>query len=617
MKAKSSTIRFITSFSPYLRPYWGLLALVVVLTLAEILAGLTSPLVAGRIIDLLAQPDGLGRLLTTERLQAVLITGLFILQAVTGYTQTIASSRLGEGFVRDLRVRVFGHLIDKPLPCFDTLRPGDASSRISKDIAEVQEFFTDGLHGILLSLVNTLGAAGAMLFISPQLSMLSLVLVPASTFLVLAFRRRVRSESRGMLQVVGCMSNRVQESVSQIRVIKAFGQEERETADFLKVAEESRQCGVRLARTLAAFSVMNRVAVWVVLIVLLFFSFYLVGRGSITQGELVTFMLFAYRLSAPLSSLSYTITSIQRSIAAGERVQEILEGESEEDRFRGRLVIEDIRGHIELRNVNFGYNGHHVLENLSLTVEAGQFAALVGPSGAGKSTVVSLILGFYDIQSGSLSMDDRSYADLNMKELRRHMAFVPQDPMLFSGTIRDNIAYGMPDATFGEIEAAAANANALHFIRALPHGFETEVGERGLQLSGGERQRIAIARAFLKDPRILILDEATSSLDAETEHQLKKALARLVQGRTSIVIAHRLSTIMDADVIHVFDQGRIVEQGDHATLLARNGLYAHFTSLQLRKAQPCHGAAGIGQAPAELADRIKRFPPPDRFREVQ
>jgi subfamily B ATP-binding cassette protein MsbA len=328
-------------------------------------------------------------------------------------------------------------------------------------------------------------------------------------------------------------------------------------------------------------------------------------------------MLFAYRLSAPLSSLSYTITSIQRSIAAGERVQEILEGESEEDRFRGRLVIEDIRGHIELRNVNFGYNGHHVLENLSLTVEAGQFAALVGPSGAGKSTVVSLILGFYDIQSGSLSMDDRSYADLNMKELRRHMAFVPQDPMLFSGTIRDNIAYGMPDATFGEIEAAAANANALHFIRALPHGFETEVGERGLQLSGGERQRIAIARAFLKDPRILILDEATSSLDAETEHQLKKALARLVQGRTSIVIAHRLSTIMDADVIHVFDQGRIVEQGDHATLLARNGLYAHFTSLQLRKAQPCHGAAGIGQAPAELADRIKRFPPPDRFREVQ
>lgn len=583
MKARSSTIRFITSFSPHLRPYWGLLALVVVLTLAEILAGLTSPLVAGRIIDLLAQPDGLDRLLTTERLQALLITGLFILQAVTSYTQTIASSRLGEGFVRDLRVRVFGHLIDKPLPCFDTLRPGDASSRISRDIAEVQEFFTDGLHGILLSLVNTLGAAGAMLFISPRLSMLSLVLVPASTLLVLAFRRRVRSESRGMLQEVGRMSNRVQESVSQVRVIKAFGQEERETADFLKVAEELRQCGVRLARTLAAFSVMNRVAVWVVLIVLLFFSFYLVGRGDITQGELVTFMLFAFRLSAPLSSISYTITSIQRSIAAGERVLEILEGESEEGRFRGRPVIEDIRGCIEFRNVSFGYNGHHVLENLSFTIEAGQCAALVGPSGAGKSTVVNLILGFYDIQSGSLSMDGRSYADLNMKELRRRMAYVPQDPMLFSGTIRDNIAYGMPDATFGEIETAAANANALDFIRALPHGFETEVGERGLQLSGGERQRIAIARAFLKDPRILILDEATSSLDAETEHQFKKTLARLVHGRTSIVIAHRLSTVMDADVIHVFDQGRIVEQGDHATLLTRNGLYAHFYHLQLRK----------------------------------
>ncbi len=581
--SRSSTLKFIRTFSPHLRPYLLLLGFVVVLTLAEILTGLASPLVAGRIIDLLAQPEGLTRLLTSERLQLFFITALFALQAISGYAQTIASSRLGEGFVRDLRVRVFARLMDKPLPAFDTLRAGDASSRIAKDIAEVQELFTDGLHGILLSLVNTIGAAGAMLFISPQLSILSLVLVPASTFLVLAFRRRVRNQSKGMLQVVGRMSNHVQESVSQIRVIKAFGQEERETGDFGQVADESRQCGVRLARTLAAFSVMNRVAVWVVLIVLLFFSFYLVGRGDITQGELVTFMLFAYRLSAPLSSLSYTITSIQRSIAAGERILEILEGESETERFHGRLVPDAIQGRIDFENVCFGYNGHHVLQNLSFTIDAGRFTALVGPSGAGKSTVVNLILGFYDIQSGILRMDGRSYADLNLKELRRRMAFVPQEPMLFSGTIRDNIAYGMPEATFGQIEEATANANALDFIRALPKGFETEVGERGLQLSGGERQRIAIARAFLKDPRILILDEATSSLDAETEHQLKKALARLVRGRTSIVIAHRLSTIMDADVIHVFDQGRIVEQGDHAALMARKGLYAHFTSLQLRK----------------------------------
>ncbi len=581
--SRSSTLKFIRTFSPHLRPYLLLLGFVVVLTLAEILTGLASPLVAGRIIDLLAQPEGLTRLLTSERLQLFFITALFALQAISGYAQTIASSHLGEGFVRDLRVRVFARLMDKPLPAFDTLRAGDASSRIARDIAEVQEFFTDGLHGILLSLVNTIGAAGAMLFISPQLSILSLVLVPASTFLVLAFRRRVRNQSKGMLQVVGRMSNHVQESVSQIRVIKAFGQEERETGDFGQVADESRQCGVRLARTLAAFSVMNRVAVWVVLIVLLFFSFYLVGRGDITQGELVTFMLFAYRLSAPLSSLSYTITSIQRSIAAGERILEILEGESETERFHGRLVPDAIQGRIDFENVCFGYNGHHVLQNLSFTIEAGRFAALVGPSGAGKSTVVNLILGFYDIQSGILRMDGRSYDDLNLKEMRRRMAFVPQEPMLFSGTIRDNIAYSMPGATFGQIEEATANANGLDFIRALPKGFETEVGERGLQLSGGERQRIAIARAFLKDPRILILDEATSSLDAETEHQLKKALARLVRGRTSIVIAHRLSTIMDADVIHVFDQGRIVEQGDHAALMARKGLYAHFTSLQLRK----------------------------------
>jgi subfamily B ATP-binding cassette protein MsbA len=400
---------------------------------------------------------------------------------------------------------------------------------------------------------------------------------------VLAFRRRVRNQSKGMLQVVGRMSNQVQESVSQIRVIKAFGQEEREVAGFGRVADESRQCGIRLARTLAAFSVMNRVAVWVVLIVLLFFSFYLVGRGDITQGELVTFMLFAYRLSAPLSSLSYTITSIQRSIAAGERILEIMEGESESERFHGRLIPENVQGRIEFESVRFGYNGHRVLENLSMTIEAERFTAIVGPSGAGKSTVVGLILGFYQIQSGTLRMDGRSYTDLNLKELRRHMAFVPQDPMLFSGTIRENIAYGKPGAAFVQIEEAAADANALDFIRTLPQGFETEVGERGLQLSGGERQRIAIARAFLKNPRILILDEATSSLDAETEHQLKKAMARLVRGRTSIVIAHRLSTIMDADVIHVFEGGRIVEQGDHAALMARGGLYAHFTSLQLRK----------------------------------
>ncbi len=581
--SRSSTLNFIRTFSPHLRPYRLLLGSVIVLTLAEILTGLASPLVAGRIIDLLAQPEGFTRLMTSESIQVIFITALFSIQAFASYAQTIASSRLGEGFVRDLRVRVFGRLMDKPLPVFDTLRAGDASSRISKDIAEVQEFFTEGLHGILLSLVNTVGAAGAMLFISPQLSILSLVLVPASTFLVLAFRRRVRNQSKGMLQVVGRMANHVQESVSQIRVIKAFAQEDREVGGFGRVADESRQCGIRLARTLAAFTAMNRVAVWVVLIVLLFFSFYLVGRGDITQGELVTFMLFAYRLSAPLSSLSYTITSIQRSIAAGERVIEILEGESETERFQGRLIPQVVQGRIEFENVCFGYNGHHVLQNLSFTIEAGRLAALVGPSGAGKSTVVNLILGFYDIQSGTLRMDGRSYADLNLRELRRCMAYVPQDPMLFSGTIRDNIAYGMPDATFGQIEEAAANANGLDFIRALPQGFETEVGERGLQLSGGERQRIAIARAFLKNPRILILDEATSSLDAETEHQLKKAMARLVRGRTSIVIAHRLSTIMDADVIHVFEGGRIVEQGDHAALMAGGGLYAHLTSLQLRK----------------------------------
>jgi subfamily B ATP-binding cassette protein MsbA len=586
MNGSSSTLKFIKTYGPHLCPYLAMLGLVIVLTLAEILAGLTSPLVAGRIIDLLAQPDGLHRLLTTERLQAFLITGLFAGQAFTSYAQTIASSRLGEGFVRDLRVRAFRCLMDRPLPSFDTIKAGDASSRISKDIAEVQEFFTDGLHGILLSLVNTLGAAGAMLFISPQLSLLSLVLVPASTFLVLAYRRKVRSQSRGMLQVMGRMSSHVQESVSQIRVVKAFGQEERETEDFRKAAEESRQRGMTLAMTLAAFSVMNKVVVWVVLIVLLFFSFYLVGQGAITQGELVTFLLFAYRLSAPLSSLSYTITSIQRSIAAGERVLEILEGESEEKRFRGRSVPGEVKGRIDVEDVCFGYNGTRVLQNLSLTIEAGQFTALVGPSGAGKSTLINLILGFHDAQSGCLRIDGTSYGEINLKELRRHMAYVPQEPMLFSGTIGENIAYGVPGARPEQIEEAAVLANAIDFIRSLPRGFKTDVGERGIQLSGGERQRIAIARAFLRDPRILILDEATSSLDPATEHQLKKALSQLVQGRTSIVIAHRLSTVMDADIIHVFDHGRIVERGDHTALMAQNGLYAHFYSLQPRKADP-------------------------------
>ena len=584
MNVGSSSIGFIAAFSPHLRPYVGLLVLVMVLTLAEILAGLASPVVAGRIIDILSQPDGLHRLLTADRFQSLLITGLFLLQAVTAYAQTIVSSRLGEGFVRDLRVRVFRRLVDQPLHRFDALKAGDASSRITKDIAEIQEFFTDGMHGVLLSLINTVGAAGAMVFISPQLSLLSLVLVPASTLLVLVFRRRVRHESKGMLQVGSRLSHRVQESVHQIRVIKAFGQEERETSEFSKAAEDSRRCGMRLAGTLAAFSVMNRVVVWVVLIVLLFFSFYLVGRGAITQGELVTFMLFAYRLSAPLSTLSYTITSIQRSIAAGERILEILESESETDRFRGRIVPDDIKGCIEFRNVSFGYGGNPVLENLSFKVEAGRCAALVGPSGAGKSTVVNLILGFYDIQSGDILMDGTSYREIDIRELRRRMAYVPQEPMLFSGTIRDNIAYGMPEATFQQIEEAAADAHALEFIRALPDRFETQVGERGLQLSGGERQRIAIARAFLKNPRVLILDEATSSLDAETEHQLKRALSKLLRGRTSIVIAHRISTVMDADIIHVFDHGRIVEQGDHSALMALNGLYARFYGLQLKKA---------------------------------
>ncbi len=493
-----------------------------------------------------------------------------LLQAVASYL----GEWIGQHTLRDLRIAVFRHLQYLSMKFFDRQRSGELISRVNNDTQRLQQVLGAQLAKLVVAPVTVLFAFGLMLEKSWQLTMLTIAVTPLVYLITKFLGKWVRRYSYLVQSRLADLTSAVEEGFGLIRVIKIFGMEKTAIRRFSGCAEGVMRGELRQARVRAGSGMLTMSLVSLALCGALVFGAYEIAAGHLTPGRLMTFVLLMQLAGTNISQLTRLRLALDRAEAPALRTAEMLEYQTDVKDAPDAIELEQIVGEVGFANVCFSYNDSApVLLDFDLTIKPGETVALVGPSGAGKTTVGNLVPRLYDVDSGVVSVDGHDVRDVTQASLRSFMGFVPQETLLFGGTARENIAFSRPDATDKEIIAAAQAANAQDFIEALPEGYDTLVGERGVNLSGGQCQRIAIARALLRDPRILILDEATSSLDQESEMAIHRALNTLLQGRTAIIIAHRLSTIRNADRIVVLDGGRIVQQGTHDQLLSQEGLY--------------------------------------------
>ena len=578
-----------------LRPYWSLLqgqmrilSAVIAIMLAATAVSLAIPVEAGRFVDLLAGGGGLG-----ASPRAVAVLGLLLAaQLVGNFLYQYLSNRLGLVTVTRLRRRLFAPLLGLPSLYFTPMKAGELSSRMTSDVGSIQYLLTSGVVSLIRAVVTFIGALVLMFQLNVRLTLVVLFLVPSTILLVSFFGRHLRRLSRRMYDDLGELSNHVQEVAGAIRPIKVFGSEDHEQHRFDERLEGFQTAGVRRALLSSALDSGAQILLWLCLITVVVYGFYLSSQGRASYGELVTFMLLAFRVATPMGALTGLYASTQGAVAAAARLDDVFRSPPETVALAGptagggaapRTAGLAERG-LRAEDLGFRYGEDDaspwILADISFALAPGERLALVGPSGAGKTTLAGLILRLFDPQRGRLVLDGRPYPDHDLKALRRRLAYVPQDAVLYDASIADNIRFGLVDADESSVRRAAERAQALAFVDRLPEGFATRVGDRGVRLSGGERQRIALARAFLRNPELLVLDEPTSALDAASEEAVRQALAELMRGRTTIVIAHRLSLVRDLDRILVLDGGRAVEQGSHQELLARGGLYAGLYALQ-------------------------------------
>jgi len=515
-----------------------------------------------------------------------LLAGAFAMQQVAAFLTDYLTEKLGEKTVHKLRTDVFEHVERLPLQFLDESRSGELVSRIMSDTNEVESILTDDMPALGSDFIMVAGASGLLFFANQKIALTIVPFIIGMVIVVNLFKRRVKRGARKIREAVGELSARTFEVISSLRIVKSFHREEEEAKEFRERSLAIVRSNVNLVKLSSLYSTMVDTVTTLALLALLLVAVPSVLNGAMTLGALVAAIGLLNKMFDPLVSLSKANFKIEKAVAAGDRLFEITEMKPEALDVPGTFTPSNIQGGIEFDNVSFQYNsGHKVLEKLNLTVKPGETVAIVGSSGVGKSTIVNLLLRFYEPTSGRIRIDNYPINLLKLSFLRDSIGLVIQDPILFSGTIRDNIAYGKTGASQEEIVQAAKAANAQEFILNLPKGYDTEIGERGVTLSVGQRQRISIARALLKDPKILILDEATSNVDSQSEALIREAMRRMSGERTTIVIAHRLSTIMDADRIVVLEDGRIVEVGTHLGLLQRGGTYSRIYQNQLQ-AQP-------------------------------
>ena len=512
------------------------------------------------------------------------ILGLYFLKGAGAYLSDYLMTGVGQRVVRDIRNQLFGHILGQSAAFFSTQAVGRLTSRITNDVAQVQRAVSDTLGDLVRESLALICLTLLLFYRDPRLAVVCFTGAPLVIYPLVTLGRRVRRTTHRSQEALEQLSHTATEAFAGHRIVKAFGAESRELGKFQRTSEHLFRTNMKVTSALSALPPLMEFIGGLAIAGALWYGSREISGGHMTIGEFMTFLAALLMMYAPAKKLSRVNADLQQARAAAERIFSMLDTHSEVHERPGAKALPLLRRDIELRDVRFAYEGAEgaTLDGVNLRVSVGQMLAIVGRSGAGKTTLVNLIPRFYDVTGGAILIDGADIRDASLASLRAQVAIVTQETVLFDDTVAANIAYGRPSATQDEIEAAARAAHAHEFIEQLPAGYETLVGERGQRLSGGQRQRLAIARAILRDSPLLILDEATSSLDAEAESLVQEALANLMMNRTSFVIAHRLSTVRRADAIVVLERGRIVERGRHDELLARGGAYAKLYELQLQ-----------------------------------
>jgi ABC-type multidrug transport system fused ATPase/permease subunit len=565
----------------YIRPFRMEFGVGLLFLFGGSLASLAFPKLLGDLVNSGTQ----GNLAESINRIALWLVVILVIQSVFSYFRTVLFVNVTQKSLANLRQDTYNHLIRLPLRFFEQRRVGELNSRISADVALLQDTLTSTLAEFLRQLIIIIGGISLLVYTSLELTLFMLAILPAIVLMVFFFGRYIRRYSKQMQKEVAESNTVVEETLQGIRSVKTFTNEFLEMGRYRNRTLEIAKLGMKGGKYRGAFFSFVILGLFGALVAVIWRGSGLLAEGRLDSGELFSFVLYSGFIGGNIGGLASVITRIQQFIGATEDLFEIFDVRVEDIEEIHTLEIKDaLSGEIRLKNLSFTYPsrpGEEVLHEINMHISENQLIALVGPSGAGKSTLTSLLMRLYDPTKGEIWFDGKQSLDIPLSVLRKQIALVPQDIFLFGGTIRENIAYGKPGAGDKEIYEAARKANAMEFIDRFPEKLDTLVGERGTQLSGGQRQRVAIARAVLKDPRILILDEATSSLDSESERLVQDALEKLMHGRTSIVIAHRLSTIRKADQILVLDHGRLVEKGTHKELLKLpSGIYRNLSELQ-------------------------------------
>lgn len=563
----------------YIRPYWGKIVEMLILAVITVAFTLYTPILIGRGVDNIIGP---GQVWNEKLLKILLQLGAVIVgTALSQWLMNLITNQVTYRVVQDIRSRAFFHLQEVPVSYMDASQPGDILSRIVTDVSQFSDGLLMGFTQLFTGVVTILGTIGFMLSISVKISLLVIVLTPVSLFVASFIAKRTFQMFKEQSEKRAEMTSLVEELVGNQKLVQAFHYEERAEARFQKVNEELRVCGIKALFFSSITNPSTRFVNGLVYTGVGIMGAFTVLSGRMTVGQLTSFLNYANQYTKPFNEISGVVAELENALACANRIFDFIDTPAEKADDAQAEVLKRADGEVKVENLSFSYNPEiPLLQNIHIHVKPGQRIAIVGPTGCGKTTVINLLMRFYDPQEGSISVDGHPVLKLTRDSLRKNFGMVLQDTWLKAGTIRENIAYGKPEASPEEVMEAAKKAHAHSFIRRMPKGYDTVISEGGGNISQGQKQLLCIARVMLMHPPMLILDEATSSIDTRTEVKVQKAFSELMEGRTSFIVAHRLSTVQEADLILVMKDGNIIEQGKHQELLEKKGFYAHLYESQ-------------------------------------